>query len=274
MTPASLVSPSGPPSPPPPPLPPPPPAPAPAPGPQQPPSIIRHLSTSDLVGTAKFAGFQLSAKSASLFHQAIRVDKERDRRPGKMPLVAAYKDLDREIRDATLTLLHDSLDWEATLDCFAMLIAALFTLYLPYLAILRNRVEELGIEDEVVGEEREVEVGVEVEVVGKGEVVVEVEAEVEALLARNSELSTALAALRFACKMSTDISCKLNADFEAAPRSPLMLSAPAAGTCYLVIVAFASLRRIFPEERGECEENIAEKFESLRLFSFRWGLAG
>ncbi|OTA70102.1 hypothetical protein K449DRAFT_427612, partial [Hypoxylon sp. EC38] len=33
------------------------------------------------------------------------------------------------------------------------------------------------------------------------------------------------------------------------------------------------LRRIFPEERGECEENIAEKFESLRLFSFRWGLA-
>ncbi|KAI0137865.1 hypothetical protein F4776DRAFT_88702 [Hypoxylon sp. NC0597] len=208
-------------------------------------SIIRHLSASDLVGTAKFAGFQLSAKSASLFHQAIRVDKERDRRPGKMPLVAAYKDLDREIRDATLTLLHDSLDWEATLDCFAMLIAALFTLYLPYLAVLEDRADEAGA--------------------GVG---------VEALLECNEELSTALAALQFACKMSTDISCKLNADFEAAPRSPLFLSAPAGGTCYLVILAFASLCRIFPERRDECEENIAEKFESLKLFSFRWGLAG
>lgn len=233
MTPASLVSPDGaadrPPSPPP------------------APSLIRYLSTSDLVGTAKFVGFQLSAKSASLFHQAILVDKERDRRPGKMPLVATYRDLDSEIRDATLTLLQQSLDWEATLDCFAMLIAALFTLYLPYLAILRERVEEAGVGG------------------GKG---------VQALLDHNEELSTALAALRFACQMSTDISCKLNADFEAAPRSPLLLSAPAGGTCYLVILAFASLCRIFPEERDKCEENIAEKFESLKLFSFRWGLAG
>ncbi|KAI0838757.1 hypothetical protein F5Y06DRAFT_43649 [Hypoxylon sp. FL0890] len=201
------------------------------------PSSTRHLSTSVLVGTAKLASFQLSAKTASLFHQAIRVDKERDRRPGKMPLVATYADLDREIRETTLTLLNDSLDWESTLDCFAMLIAALFTLYLPYLSILEHSTSA------------------------------------SALLAGSEEMRTALAALRFACKMSTDISCKLNADFEAAPKSPALLSAPAGATCYLVIVAFASLCRIFPDERDVCQGNIAEKFESLKLFSFRWGIA-
>ncbi|KAI1100953.1 hypothetical protein F4804DRAFT_27241 [Jackrogersella minutella] len=201
----------------------------------------RRLSTSVLVGTEKFGGFQLSAKTACLFHRAIRIDKERDGRPGKMPLVAQYADLDREIRETTLTLLNDTLDWESTLDCFAMLVSALFIIYLPYLAIL----EHGSMTDAAA-----------------------------TLLSNNEELSTAVAALRFACKMSTDISCKINADFGAAPRSPAQLCAPAGATCYLVIQAFASLGRIFPTERHECQENIAEKFESLTLFSFRWGIAG
>lgn len=94
------------------------------------------------------------------------------------------------------------------------------------------------------------------------------------IVASNEEIKTALAALRFACQMSTDISCKLNADFGAAPRSPAQLCAPAGATCYFVISTFASLRRIFPAERARCEENIAEKFESLTLFSYRWGIAG
>ncbi|KAI0885756.1 uncharacterized protein GGS22DRAFT_134144 [Annulohypoxylon maeteangense] len=175
-------------------------------------SSTRHLSTSVLVSREKFGGFQLSAKTATLFHRAIRIDKERAERPGKMPLVAAYADLDREIRETTLTLLNDTLDWEGALDCFAML--------------------------------------------------------------SNQELSTALAAIRFACKMSTDISCKINADYGAQPKSPAQLCAPAGATCYMVILAFASLGKIFPEERAECQKDIAEKFESLTLFSFRWGIAG
>lgn len=206
-----------------------------------------HLSASAVVGTTKFGSFQLSAKSASLFHRAIRIDKERDARPGKMPLVATYADLDAEIRATTLSLLAETLDWEAALDCFAMLVSALFTLYLPYLAILEHRGGLLADPGEGVG------VGEE---------------------GGREELRTALAALRFACKMSTDISCKVNADFERAPRSPALLCAPAGNTCFYVILAFASLRRIFPGERDECEANIAEKFESLKLFSFRWGIAG
>ncbi|OTB00648.1 hypothetical protein M426DRAFT_26352 [Hypoxylon sp. CI-4A] len=93
--------------------------------PLSPPSATttRHLSASVLVGAEKFGGFQLSAKTACLFHHAIRIDKERDGRPGKMPLVATYAELDREIRETTLTLLNETLDWENTLDCFAMLIS-------------------------------------------------------------------------------------------------------------------------------------------------------
>lgn len=93
----------------------------------------------------------------------------------------------------------------------------------------------------------------------------------------NPELKTALAALRFACKMSTDISCKINADFVKDGDSPSnvdVLSAPVGATCYLVIIVFSSFRRIFPDENLECQRAIAEKFESLRLFSSRWGIAG
>ena len=35
-----------------------------------------------------------------------------------------------------------------------------------------------------------------------------------------------------------------------------------------------SSHEIFPAERAECREAIAEKFESLRLFSLRWRIAG
>ncbi|KAI0108186.1 hypothetical protein F4814DRAFT_441736 [Daldinia grandis] len=86
------------------------------------PSPPRHLSTNILIGTEKFVGFQLSAKTACLFHRALRIDKQRDARPGKMPLVSTYADLDREIRESTLTLLGETLDWEPMLDCFAMLV--------------------------------------------------------------------------------------------------------------------------------------------------------
>ncbi|KAF3058084.1 hypothetical protein GL218_05863 [Daldinia childiae] len=212
--------------------------------PMSPPSAPRHLSTNILIGTEKFGGFQLSAKTACLFHRALRIDKERDARPGKMPLVSTYADLDREIRESTLTLLGETLDWEAMLDCFAMLVSALFTLYMPYLSILENTLHFSS------------------------------STPASTLVASSAELSTAIAALRFACKMSTDISCKLNANFEStAPRSPALLCAPAGATCYLVIQAYAALRRIFPEERDDCEANIEEKFESLKLFSFRWGIA-
>ncbi|KAI0849284.1 hypothetical protein F5Y00DRAFT_269598 [Daldinia vernicosa] len=202
----------------------------------------RHLSTNIVIGTEKFGSFQLSAKTACLFHRALRIDKERDARPGKMPLVSTYAELDSEIRESTLTLLGETLDWEDMLDCFAMLVSALFTLYMPYLPILENSLRFSS-------------------------------APASSLVASSAEISTAVAALRFACKMSTDISCKLNANFGSAPRSPAFLCAPAGATCYLVIQAYAALRRIFPEERDECEANIEEKFESLKLFSFRWGIA-
>ncbi|KAI1778100.1 hypothetical protein F4818DRAFT_286496 [Hypoxylon cercidicola] len=218
------------------------------------PATARYLSTSAAIGVQKFGGFQLSAKTSCLFHRAICIDKERDARPGKMPLVASYADLDAEIRSTTLTLLGETLDWESTLDCFAMLVSALFMIYLPYLAVLEHDVNSSSN-------------------AGFDLTSSEISASAAAMVASSEELSTAVAALRFACKMSTDISCKVNADYDRAPRSPALLCAPAGNTCYFVILAYASLCRCFPDERDQCQANIAEKFESLKLFSFRWGIA-
>ncbi|KAL7622807.1 hypothetical protein AAE478_006486 [Parahypoxylon ruwenzoriense] len=248
--------------------------------PPHPPPAARQrqrLITSSLVSAdTEFAAFQLSAKTSSLFHRALRIDKERDARPGKMPLVASYAELDGEIRRTTLTLLAQILDWESTLDCFAMLVSALFTLYLPYLAILErtpaHRLPALLASSSISSSSSP----------SSSSTPDTKPAATNSSSSNDIELATALAALRFACKMSTDISCKVNADYEAAAatagaeqksKSPAYLCAPAGATCYLVIQAFASLGRIFPAERADCEANIAEKFESLKLFSFRWGIA-
>ncbi|TGJ81459.1 hypothetical protein E0Z10_g7307 [Xylaria hypoxylon] len=208
----------------------------------------RLLTTDVEVGSQKLGSFQLSAKAASIFHRALWVDKERRKRPNEKPLVSAFNELDNEIRIATKNLLEQSLDWETKLDCFAMLIglailtnarhrrdSALFVLYTPFLAIL--------------------------------------ECSTPAAIESDQELTVALTALRFACKMSTEISCKVNTDFDTASRSPAVLCAPAGASCYRVILAYACISRIFPEEHDACQKAITEKFESLWLFSFRWGFA-
>ncbi|KAI0526699.1 hypothetical protein F5B22DRAFT_655813 [Xylaria bambusicola] len=195
----------------------------------------RLLTTEVAVGSQKLGSFQLSAKAASIFHRALYIDKERRKRPTEKPLVSAFTELDNEIRIATKSLLEQSLDWETKLDCFAMLIGALFVLYTPFLALL-ERSNPAAIESD-------------------------------------PELTFALTALRFACKMSTEISCKINTDFDSPSRSPAVLCAPAGASCYRVILAYTCISRIFPEEHDACQKAITEKFESLWLFSFRWGFA-
>ncbi|KAI0012572.1 hypothetical protein F4779DRAFT_41106 [Xylariaceae sp. FL0662B] len=197
------------------------------------PETLRHLSTSVLVWEDKFGQFQMSAKASYLFHRALQIDKERDSRPDKMPLVASYRDLDVEIRKATLTMIEDTLHWEMALDCFAMLIGSLFVLYLPYLAIVETTPPSTW----------------------------------------SDEVKTALAALRFAAKMSCEVSCKVVTSYRASDRSPRVLCAPAGATCYHVIIVYTIFCRIFPEEREARKADIAQKFESLRLFSSRWGIA-
>ncbi|KAI0406451.1 hypothetical protein F4802DRAFT_96765 [Xylaria palmicola] len=195
----------------------------------------RLLTTDVEVGSQKLGSFQLSAKAASIFHRALRIDKERQKWPTEKPLLSAFNDLDNEIRMATKSLLEQSLDWETKLDCFAMLIGALFVLYTPFLALLEDSTP--------------------------------------AAIQSDPELTVALTALRFACKMSTEISCKVNPAFDAASRSPAILCAPAGASCYRVILAYACISRIFPDEKEACQKAITEKFESLWLFSFRWGFA-
>ncbi|KAI1178127.1 hypothetical protein F4777DRAFT_144887 [Nemania sp. FL0916] len=195
----------------------------------------RQLTTDVEVGSQKLGSFQLSAKTASIFHRALSIDKERRKSPSEKPHMSAFNDLDNEIRMATKNLLAQSLDWETKLDCFAMLIGALFVLYTPFLAIIERCTP--------------------------------------AMIESDPELTIALMALRFACKMSSEISCKINLDFEPPSRSPAVLCAPAGASCYRVILAYACISRIFPEEHDACEKAITEKFESLWLFSFRWGFA-
>ncbi|KAI0205823.1 hypothetical protein F4808DRAFT_179822 [Astrocystis sublimbata] len=195
----------------------------------------RLLTTDVEVGAQKLGSFQVSAKTASIFHRALIVDKERRLRPSEKPLLGAFKDLDIEIREATKNLLGQSLDWETRLDCFAMLIGALFVLYTPFLEVL--------------------------------------ERSSPAVIESDPELAVALTALRFACAMSTEISCKVNPQFDKTSRSPAILCAPAGASCYRVILAYACISRIFPDENAACQKAITEKFESLYLFSFRWGFA-
>ncbi|KAI1737010.1 hypothetical protein F4680DRAFT_451370 [Xylaria scruposa] len=195
----------------------------------------RLLTTDVEVGSQKLGSFQVSAKTASIFHRALMIDKERQSRPHEKPLLSIFNDLDIEIRMATKNLLQQSLDWETKLDCFAMLIGALFVLYTPFLEILEHSTP--------------------------------------AAIETDPDLTVALTALRFACKMSTEISCKVNPAFDSTSRSPAILCAPAGASCYRVILAYACLSRIFPDEYEACQKAITEKFESLWLFSFRWGFA-
>jgi hypothetical protein len=197
-----------------------------------PPSQRNYLTTVH-VGSVELTSFQLSAKISSLLHRALRIDKSRDSRLEYMPSTDTFKALDTEIRHTTYTLLEKTTRWETMLDCFSMCVSSLFTLYMPYLPFIAK--SSLG--------------------------------DIE----KNQELSTALAALRFACKMSTDISCQINQ--HVGPNSLAVLAAPASATCYLVILAFAELRHIFPSEEDECREAIMEKFETLDMFSRRWGIA-
>ncbi|RYP66086.1 hypothetical protein DL771_007977 [Monosporascus sp. 5C6A] len=194
------------------------------------------------VGSTALTPFQLSAKTSSLLHRALQIDKERDPRPDKRPLINTFADLDGEIRQTSKALLEKIPRWETVLDCFSVLISALFTLYLPYLPIIEQTAP--------------------------------------AALEADLELSTAVAALKFACRLSTDISCRVNQDLVGTGTATrkeddpfAVLAAPAGSTCYHVIIAFAGLSRIYPDERERCAEAIAEKFESLHLFSYRWGLA-
>ncbi|KXJ90938.1 hypothetical protein Micbo1qcDRAFT_68198 [Microdochium bolleyi] len=203
---------------------------------QFPANSIRRQPVSVVLGNEDLGTFQLSAKCSSLLHRALRLDKERSSLPHMS--TSTFSDLDQELRRATQTLIERSMHWELMLDCFSMCISALFTLYLPYLP----RIETSSV------------------------------AQIDA----DPELRIALAALRFACKMSTDISCKINAEYMLGGDNSSnvdVLSAPVGATCYLVIIVFSSFRRIFPDENLECQRAIAEKFESLRLFSSRWGIA-
>ncbi|KAI5860124.1 hypothetical protein GGS23DRAFT_614288 [Durotheca rogersii] len=238
------------------------------------------LSVRARAGGADLAAFQLSAKASTLFHRALRIDKERGRRPGGAPLAAAYAELDGEIRRATLALLERTLDWEAALDCFAMLVSALFTLYMPYLAIL----EQTPADALAASSSLSSPPGFGAPSSSSSSSSFSASPAPPPRSA-DMELATALAALRFACKMSTDILCKLNRDYARVaassppPRryrhrsSPAYLCAPAPATCYLVILALAGLGRVCPAEAPACEAIIADKFETLRIFSFRWGIA-
>ncbi|KAK7952277.1 uncharacterized protein PG986_008005 [Apiospora aurea] len=199
----------------------------------------RRLPVSMGVNVNLMESFQISAKVASLLHRALRHNYEtRMRVPGTLPPVETFAPLDQEIRNMTATLLKDATDWRYALDCFAMCCSALFTLYLPFLPIL--------------------------------------EAQTATQISNNNELRTALAALRFAAQLSSDITCKMNSEItdpeqELSCRELAVLAAP---TCFLVVKVYTGLRIICPEEYQKCQDAILDKYKSLKFFRCRWGIAG
>ncbi|KAK7969419.1 hypothetical protein PG988_008492 [Apiospora saccharicola] len=198
----------------------------------------RKLPVSASVNVASMESFQISAKVASLLHRALRHNYEtRMRMPGTLPPVETFAPLDQEIRNVTATLLKDATDWRYALDCFAMCCSALFTLYIPFLPIL--------------------------------------ESQTTAQINANNELRTALAALRFAAQLSSDITCKMNSEVSAPDKelSCRELAVLAAPTCFLVVKVYTGLRSICPEEYQKCQDAILDKYKSLRIFRCRWGIA-
>ena len=108
------------------------------------------LPTSAVIGSTYMGPFQLSAKVSSLLHRALCVDKTRgvddirewakvkgrERRKGapsrttgilKVSL-ADFAGLDQEVRQTSQTLLEQTVQWEAMLDCFSMLVRYVRTL--------------------------------------------------------------------------------------------------------------------------------------------------
>ncbi|KAK8114167.1 hypothetical protein PG999_006236, partial [Apiospora kogelbergensis] len=189
------------------------------------------------LNVASAESFQISAKIASLLHRALRHNNE-TRQHGTLPPVANFAPLDEEIRNMTLLLLKDATDWRYALDCFAMCCSALFTLYLPFLPIIGSKTA--------------------------------------AQINESTELRTALAALRFAAQMSSDITCKMNIEFSRSDQelSCRELAALAAPTCYVVVEVYTTLRNIFPQEYQKCQDAILDKYKSLKFFRCRWGIAG
>ncbi|KAF7526999.1 hypothetical protein G7054_g10600 [Neopestalotiopsis clavispora] len=207
---------------------------------EQPTSPRQRLPISVEVDTQKLEQFQLSAKISCLLHRALRHEHYSRTRPGYLPPVTSFSTLDQEIRAATQTLLRDDVtNWQVTLDCFAMAVSALFSLYLPYLPVLETKT--------------------------RGQI------------EQDHDMKTALAALRFAAQLSVDISCKANVDMQRTASQEVsalkFVVAPAAPTCYLVVKTYATLRKIFPEEWQQCQEAMEAKFESLKIFAHRWGIA-
>ncbi|KAH8200117.1 hypothetical protein TruAng_005738 [Truncatella angustata] len=97
-------------------------------------------------------------------------------------------------------------------------------------------------------------------------------------MAVSHDWSTAMAALRFAAQISVDISCKANVDVAKTMSQDMtalkFVVAPAAPTCYLVVKTLNSVRKIFPEEWARCQEDMRAKYDSLKVFAHRWGIAG
>ena len=106
------------------------------------------LPTSVVIGSVFLGPFQLSAKVSSLLHRALCFDRDRDRdrggedvrergkargrerRKGASPRgpaapkmsLADFAGLDQEVRQTSQTLLAQTTQWEAMLDCFSMLV--------------------------------------------------------------------------------------------------------------------------------------------------------
>ncbi|KAI1336714.1 hypothetical protein F5Y15DRAFT_392853 [Xylariaceae sp. FL0016] len=213
-----------------------------------PPSRIQSTSSSGpsrLIPTAigivpDLVPFQRACYTAVLLHRAHRWNRDRTQ-SGHLPPLGTIQHLDEEIRRVTHNLLQTtSGHWETELDCFSMCIAALFTIYLPYLP-------ESGTSCE----------------------------HPEALLdpSNTSELAQVVAALRLACQMSIDISCRLYQRLTINPRFTALAAPCAAPSCFWATVGFAGLSKIFTQDAGLLASRIKERFESLEHFSTRWGIA-
>ena len=74
------------------------------------------LSVDSPVDISSLEGFQVSGKAATLLHRALQHEHGlRGGASGALPHVASFAALDQEIRQMTLALLQDSVDWRYAL---------------------------------------------------------------------------------------------------------------------------------------------------------------
>lgn len=173
--------------------------------------------------------FQRSAQAANLLH-AAHLWNSALRSATKLPSVAEFAHIDRNIRSALDAMLSQCDGWEVFCDGFAMLMSSFFILYRPYLHYSRaNPQDPLGSPTD-------------------------------------DDMTQSFAAARFAVRFIHDLAINFNNHLDKHQEWLANLAPPATISCFLAADHIA----LFDNVHEDSKNGFLEIQKSLETFSKRW----